>query len=166
MKNSHDANDISKYSNSLFSKLKKLVSSKEQFIENFVSDLSYPKDRDIIILALQEIMQNEDPEIAINNPSIEHILPLEPNKWGFKREDIQDFVNKIGNLTILTESDNNRLGNETLETKIREVYSKSHFRINKEIEKKWREKFSQDPKKAIEERSKKIAEKVEKIWSL
>ncbi len=166
VKSSRDSNDISKYSNSLFNKLKKLVSSKEQFIENFVSDLSYPKDRDIIMLALQEIMRNEDPEIAVNKPSIEHILPLEPNKWGFKREDVQDYVNKVGNLTILTENDNNRLGNETLEIKIREVYSKSHFKINKEVEAKWKKKFLLDPKKTIEERSKEIAEKIEKIWSL
>jgi len=166
VKSSRNSNDISRYSSSLFNKLKKLVSSREQFVENFVSDLSYPRDRDIIMLALQEIMRSEDSEIKINKPSIEHILPLEPNKWGFKREDVQDFVNKIGNLTILTENDNNKLGNETLETKIKEVYSKSHFRINKEIESKWKKKFLSDPKKAIEARGKEIAEKIEKIWSL
>jgi len=74
------------------------------------------------MLALEEIMRSEDPEIAINKPSIEHILPLEPNKWGLKRKDIQEFVNSIGNLTILTENDNTKLGNETLEYKIEKVY--------------------------------------------
>jgi len=166
VKDSRDSNDISKHSNILFNKLKKLVSSKEQFIENFVSDLSYPKDRDIIMLALEEIMRSEDPEIAINKPSIEHILPLEPNKWGLKRKDIQEFVNSIGNLTILTENDNTKLGNETLEYKIEKVYSKSHFKINKEIGTNWKEKFLLDPKKAIEDRAKELAEKIEKIWRI
>jgi len=166
VKSSRDSNDISRYSNSFFSKLKKLVSSKDQFVENFVSDLSYPKDKGIIMSALLEIMVNEDSEIMVQKPSIEHILPLEPNKWGLKREDVQDFVNKIGNLTILTQDYNNRLGNETLETKIKEVYSKSHFSINKEIGTKWKDKFLLDPKNAIEERSIEIAEKIEKIWSL
>jgi len=161
-----DINEISKYTNILFDKLRKLVSSKDQFIENFISDLRYPKDKEIIKQALIDIMAKDDPEISINGPTIEHILPQEPSKWGLKKEEIQEFVNKIGNLTILTIEDNNRLGNERLERKVEEVYSKSHFKINIEIGEKWKRMFLSDPKKAIEERSMELAEKVEGLWRI
>lgn len=137
-----------------FRELFDLVSSKENFAKSFSQELEYGSDSKLVEYLLLEVMNNyhkEDRGITVLEPNIEHILPQSPKKWGLSREQVSEFVNKIGNLTILHSADNNDAGNEALEEKIKKVYSISKFKFNKDIE-KYKEDFLKDPKLTIYKR--------------
>lgn len=137
-----------------FKELFNLVSSKEDFANTFSQELEYGSDSKLIEYLLLEVMNNYhelDRGITILEPNIEHILPQSPKKWGYSKEQVSEFVNKIGNLTILHSADNNDAGNETIDDKIKNVYSVSKFKFNEDI-KDYKNGFIKDPKTTIYKR--------------
>lgn len=64
--------------------------------------------------------------------TVEHILPQEPVKWKLKKEDVSEYVNSLGNLTLIDRRINGRMENKTLEEKIKD-FSISKFTINQEF---------------------------------
>lgn len=157
--------EFSKYFDIFIDKLKKLVKDDLQFIDNFVSDVSFEKDNKLIKEVLLEIMSHDNGNILINKPEIEHILPQEPRKWNLTKTITRDYVNKIGNLTLLFGGDNRVASNGTFDEKI-PVYINTRFLLNEEVASIWGEKFKNDWKSAIDDRGKNIAEKISKIWKL
>jgi len=143
-----------------------MVDRDDEFKENFVL-LAYKPNSDnrFIQYILETIFAHEEPTIKISKPTIEHILPRDPTGWGLKLEDVESYVNKIGNLTLLHEKDNQKLGNSPMKDKVTKVYSKSHFKMNKELGKRQKE-FEQDPGKAIERRDTELAKIASRIWKL
>jgi hypothetical protein len=157
--------DTSKDINLLFNKLKPLVNNREQFLDNLLSDVKYGRDNKIIAKIYADLMIVDDPEIKQSKPEIEHILPQTPTKWELEKTDIKDYVNKIGNLTLLFGEYNKEVGNEKIDKK-KEIFNRSNFKINKEISNKWSDEFSKDYKIAINNRGLKIAKQIEELWSL
>lgn len=157
--------EIAKESDIFFAKLKKLSSSKKQFIENFISDVKYGTDNKLIKTAFVELMQADNPEISTNKPEIEHILPQEPIEWKLTKTEIKDSVNKLGNLTLLFSDFNKENSNKTMDFK-RKVFKKSQFKLNQEIESKWSDDFDVNFSKAIALRGEELVTRLEKIWSL
>jgi len=150
-----------------FKELYKLVSNNEAFIENFSEELNYREGGDnfLVLYVLGEIMKNFDPKIKISEPTIEHIMPKDPHKWKLKKTDVKDYVNDIGNLTLLHDKDNKMLGNETMKVKVKKVFSKSAFKLNRKLTK--REKgFTENPREAIKKRGRKLGEISNKIWQM
>lgn len=145
--------------------LQNLVKDDDNFIERFPHELSYLSDNTLVKYILSKLMTSFDKEIRFSRPTIEHILPQEPVKWKLTKKDIEDFVERIGNLTLLHENDNSRAGNETVEYKYKNVYSKSKFKFNQNL-KGWVEKFKKDCKSAIEERGLSLGMEVNKIWRI
>jgi len=134
-----------------FKKLFKYVNKKKEFSKNFSKNLEYGSGSKLIEFLITELMINycrDDRGIAILDPNIEHILPQNPQKWGLSKESISGYVNKIGNLTILHNNDNNDAGNEPLSKKISDVYAKSKFKFNRDL-KKYEKDFLKDPEAAI-----------------
>jgi hypothetical protein len=160
-----DNKEFSKYFNIFIDKLKPLVRDDEQFIENFVSDVAYGNENKLIKETLIEIILQENKNIAVRDPEIEHILPKEPKKWNLTKTETREYINRLGNLTLLFEGDNKDVGNEKLDIKIK-IYNNSGININKEISKKWKDIFKNDWQKAIDDRSIEIANKISKIWRL
>ncbi len=166
------SSDVSTISNKFFKDIAKSVSSSDQFIENFVADVyctqKYTKDRGIVTEALKALMNFDNSEIQLQDPTIEHIIPEEPQKWKIKKSDIQNFVGKFGNLTLLNSKDNTKLGNEILNIKIEKVYNKSQLKINREIKTLWKKDFSdlKNLEKAVENRGLYLTKKLEKLWSM
>lgn len=68
----------------------------------------------------------------LNEISIEHIYPRNPPAEG-SAPDLDTLKDDIGNLTILTPSDNTELGNADFSTKKSLNYSRSNVRINRHI---------------------------------
>lgn len=65
--------------------------------------------------------------------TLEHILPKDHRKWDNMTEAVKNkFVNRLGNLTLLTPNDNPRNSNEVFENK-RKTFRNSSFIINNEI---------------------------------
>lgn len=156
---------VSGFADSFLGELKKLVSSEEQFVENFVADIKYGSDNRLIARVIMDIMKEENPSIKMNKPEIEHILPQKPEKWGLEEKEIKDHVNKIGNLTLLFEGDNKSVGNEIMDIKTN-MYKKSNFKFNKAINTKWCSIFKLDYRNAIYDRSVEIAKQIESIWKI
>ena len=65
--------------------------------------------------------------------NIEHLLPQKPDpEWNLKRADIKDYVNLIGNLTLLSKKLNSKIGNGTIPNKIDEL-TNSKIPITEEV---------------------------------
>ncbi len=158
----HSDIEYKKHIGKEFKELFNLLSDRESFAVNFSQELEYGSDSKLIEYILLKIMSNyneDDRGITVLDPNIEHILPKSPKKWGYSREQVSEFVNKIGNLTILHSADNNDVGNETLEEKIKSAYSVSKFNFNKDI-KNYKNIFMKDPKNAVFLRGKDIGKLV------
>jgi hypothetical protein len=84
--------------------------------------------------------------------NIEHILPQEPAKWGFKKSEIKDYVNLLGNLTIVDQQINSSMGNERLEVKLTEL-SKSKLPVTINLVHELEAKKSWDKSEIIERHS-------------
>jgi len=67
----------------------------------------------------------------INQQSVEHIYPRNPDEDMLDKE-LEEVKNKIGNLTVLSPGENDRLGNQDFEAKCQH-FASSNMRINQDI---------------------------------
>ncbi|MFQ5586917.1 MAG: HNH endonuclease family protein [Thermodesulfobacteriota bacterium] len=66
--------------------------------------------------------QTDEHLIDFDRVNIEHILPQNPSKeWGLSKEDIIDYVNKLGNLTLLSKILNSKIQNGPIDKKLPEL---------------------------------------------
>ena len=80
-----------------------------------------------------ELRETKEEKIDFTNVNIEHILPTSPHKdWGLDKKDIKDYVNRIGNLTLLSKTLNGKIQNKIVKHKIGE-YKKSSLPITKKL---------------------------------
>lgn len=157
--------DFKNMSNDFNQELTELVKNDDVFIERFAHELKYTSDVELIGYILSVIMSKYDRDIKISKPTIEHILPKDPTKWNLSKEEIVDYVDDIGNLTLLHETDNSAAGNETIKNKYAKVYINSKFLFNKDL-KDWIEKFEKDYKLAIQNRGRSLGEIANDIWTI
>jgi alkylhydroperoxidase/carboxymuconolactone decarboxylase family protein YurZ len=109
-------------------------------------------------------MQDGTGELIVDNQytNIEHVLPQKPAKWGYSEEEVNPFVNQIGNLVIVSKKINSSIGNAPLEEKLPDLM-KSELAIVEDFltdsrTGKWDEA-------AINKRSRKLATiAYDKIW--
>ncbi len=95
--------------------------------------------------------------------TIEHICPLHPEgTWAnFSDENVDNYAHRLGNLTLLQESQNRELGNAEYEEK-RQVFASSEFSITREIA----EQHGEWTPKSIEARQKKLAKTATSLWRI
>lgn len=138
----------------------------EEFKVSFVQKtLSTPR---IIKYLLSKIEINKSKnDSVIPNPdtlTVEHILPKKPNKdWPTKmRKDafLKEWVNRIGNVTILTEPMNREAQSNSFTFK-KSIYSQSSYSISKDI----CEYTDWDDEK-ISERQSDLSAIASKVWNL
>lgn len=154
----------------LKSELKSELPSRELFLENY-KELSYgrsEKARQLIKYSFEEINNYKatgEHKIDFSKVNIEHILPQEPTKWGLTKNEIKHYVNKIGNLTLLSHKINSKIGNDVISRKLLEL-KKSEIGITSELvaiiesQNDWNEEM-------IYERQYKLAEKsFDEIWKI
>lgn len=101
----------------------------------------------------------------IDNPeySLEHVLPENPiDGWEhFGHEQIDEWIYRLGNLTLLEASLNRTAGNKLFNEK-RAVYAQSHFRITREIA----EQNEEWTVERLAERQRRMARLATGIWRL
>jgi len=126
---------------SIFAELEKELKKESPRSEHFISEfsnLSYRNSeqyRRLIKYILSKIdshyRETKEEMIDFDNVNIEHLLPQKPDKaWGLDKRDIKDYVNKLGNLTLIDKRINSRVGNKIIKEKI-DTLSKSNLPINK-----------------------------------
>jgi hypothetical protein len=152
--------------------IKEELPSSEVFKESF-ENLSYKnseKTRKLIKYILGEIndfnAKTKEHKIDFNNVNIEHILPQKPDKaWKLTKKEIKEYVNKIGNLTLLDKRINSKVQNKVIKEKIK-FLEDSELPITKilvkelsDLKYKWR-------KKEIIGRQKRLADiAYNKVWN-
>lgn len=81
----------------------------------------------------ESLQKTDENRPDFNTVNIEHILARNPHKTSaLKKEDIKGFVNKIGNLTLLSKKINSRLQNVSPKQKLPEL-EKSELAITKNL---------------------------------
>ncbi len=122
------------------------------------------KSKPVIRYILKGINKAIDKETEIVNDNkkihIEHIMPENTDKWDVNKEIHEEFLWKLGNLTLLGSEYNKNISNKNFEEK-KKVYNKSTILITKKLEKyeKWDEY-------TIEERQNGLAELAVKVWNI
>lgn len=136
----------------------------EVFEEEFaLAQLTKAGQRRPILDALENRMRTDSgkdelrPDEALH---VEHIYPQSPDKT-MKLDDHDDWVNRIGNLTLLTGSKNSRIGNRDFRTVKLPVIQLSLLEINEYVmrQKSW------GPEQ-IEERQRILASYAPRVWPL
>lgn len=156
--------ELEKCLSGLLNDLKEKIPTKEEFIENF-SNLTYKsteKQINLLKYIFERINNKGKSEILLDNISIEHILPLNPvPEWSLNKSKIKEYVNCIGNLTIIGPEYNRQAANKVVKEKI-DYYEKSSIDMTKELAKK----FKENPKWGSDEIKKRSNELAEIAWDL
>ena len=127
---------------SIFSQLEKELidqwPSHESFREHF-SEIGYgpyQRSRDLVKYILNDINSAKttgEHKIDFDNVNMEHILPQNPCKeWNLKKREIKPYVNKLGNLTLVSKRFNSKVGNKTIPDKI-SSYAESEIVMTKQL---------------------------------
>lgn len=145
----------------------KIISDQETIVaasNRYINSSEFKKIR-YILKAIYDFDTNK--EITINGDSehvnLEHILPQNPKDeslWikNFKTTNISNYINNLGNLTLILGKKNTSLGNKEF-TEKRLKLKDSNIKHNMEIAKN--ESWT---KKEIEERAQKLANKITCVW--
>jgi len=126
----------------VFQQLEELYPDDDAFMTSF-AQFSLPKARSPVgryLLAKIEDRRRRSQE-RITDPDIltlEHILPLNPSpewnaKWDAALGEMEEYVWRLGNLTLLSEAPGRKAGNAPFTEKCREIYSSSELLITREL---------------------------------
>jgi len=118
--------------NDILNKLNSQKISNEAFKNHFMS--LETKNKPIIRYILKEIdnltSTNETIISDSDDVHIEHILPQTKGEWIV--DDHEDFVNKLGNLTLLGSEFNRKISNSLFDNK-KKMYQKSEIKITQDL---------------------------------
>ena len=98
--------------------------------------------------------------------NMEHILPQSPEQWGLEKNEIEEYVNLIGNITLLSKKLNSKIGNRKLSEKLPHL-SESELEITKRLVHSIKENGMKWDEGAILSRSNELAEiAYSNIWNI
>jgi len=161
----------------IWDNLKSIVPKDDEFRNDFkaYSEATAAKAR--YILAQIEIVkwQKVNPEKDLEKTpcsdtsilNLEHILPKNPsNEWGSiisaDKTIVQECLNSIGNLCLLSAKVNRQLGSLSFQTKSSETYKKSEIITTRDLS----ENYSNWDRKSIESRTSDLAELAIEAWPI
>lgn len=162
---------------SIFSRLEKELKSEapsETLFMEYFPELSYKsseESRRLIKYILGKIndfhRETDEYLINFNTVNIEHLLPQNPDQeWNLSKKDIKDYVNKLGNLTLLSHIINSKIQNSIAPKKLPEL-KKSELAITKKLVKLLDDLDGQWGEEPIIARQKELAEIAYKsIWAI
>lgn len=151
----------------IFELLKNAYIEDQRFAEDF-SKATFGKTdlaRYILVQLNNEMEQDGAVGVKEEAISLEHILPKNPGSDWVNAvpagDDPDQWVEMIGNLTLLDKPVNRELGNKDFNTKKEKAYAISKLAVNASVASK--DKWAS---KEIEERSKALASVAKRAWSL
>lgn len=162
---------------SIFSRLEKELKgeapSETVFMEHFSGlELKYSDESrrliKYILGRINEYYQKTDEYlINFNTVNIEHLLPQNPDKeWKLNKKDIKGYVNKIGNLTLLSHILNSKAQNGIISEKMSELKN-SELAITKKLVNQLEELNCQWGEELINDRQRELAEIAFKaVWAI
>ena len=113
--------------------------SEQLFNEKF-ADISYRNSENsrrltkYILAEINTSLRNTDENrIDFNSVNIEHVLPQNPHKdWRLTKTEIKGYVNKLGNLTLLSKRINSKVQNVPINRKLPEL-QKSELPVTQQL---------------------------------
>jgi len=136
------------------------IPTDENIKEHFLNDNEYSNW--YTKLALEKIENNQN-NLPIWSLNIEHVMPQTSNDyWKSKINEwsvYDDVVNKIGNLTLVSERDNSKMSNKDFDSKKKVLQKTNHVNLNVRIlrEDEWNENI-------INKRSLELVEQFNEIY--
>ena len=138
--------------------------------DNFVSDFTYisvntrrnKKLAKYILVNIENHLSGSDYDYDTGDITIEHILPENPSsEWfdNFPEDEMENFVYRLGNLTLLESTKNRKVGNEPFFKKV-DIYKTSKFQLTSNIS------FDEWNKETITKRQKYLASLAKQIWRI
>lgn len=105
-------------------------------------------------------------EIAIDydHVSLEHILPQDPKNWGLSEAQVEDYVDLLGNLTLVQKGFNAKMGNKPPKVKA-QILAKSAFKMNKRLAKKLVSKGGWGESDILARQSKMATTAYDELWA-
>ena len=97
------------------------------------------KNKNVLRIFLDKLEHDQNPApVDLDKLNIEHVMPQNPrNEWydilNVDQETYERNVNRLGNLTLASISDNSRMQNRLWDYKNKIIANTSHLKINKEI---------------------------------
>ncbi len=87
-----------------------------------------------ILFEVEKHLSGQDYDLESDKYNVEHILPEHPgNEWeDYDENSEENFIYRLGNMTLMTASENRDLGNKAYAIK-KPVYEKSVFQITRKI---------------------------------
>jgi len=152
----------------LFEKLRSIYVVDERFVEDFsnfsIADTGGArKIAKYMLIKLENDLANPPKDVISDPASLEHILPENPSgEWANEFDDdaeINEWVQKIGNLTLLEIAINRDVGNSPFIQKV-EAYRKSGYALSKLIA----DENNVWGKTDIEKRQRQLALRAKIIW--
>lgn len=150
--------------------------SDEDFEKNFIKlNISKEKLQKYILIELEKSLTptGTDEKVIAETITIEHILPKNPDEsWAtvfdLENKEYKDYVNRIGNLTLLSGKINPKLGNKLFEEKVNadDGYRISDVRLTKQLVTDYFPKYIKWDKNTIEQRQIGLAQMAKKIWEI
>ena len=148
--------------------LKSIIPQDEEFKERFkIATVSKEKLARYYLKAIENYHRGEDnPELLVNsNPdsvNLEHILPKNPeDNWpNFNEEEVNTYVKRIGNLTLMKTKENNDFKSSAFSTK-KEKYKESELWITNSLN-----EYEDWTRESINKRQNLLADLAVKTWSL
>ncbi|GAB1402196.1 DUF262 domain-containing protein [Elusimicrobiota bacterium] len=142
--------------------LKKIYMPKDSFITNF-ANAEIKRTQTIKYLFNKINIQMQGGPLDINSLTVEHILAQNKNGDWTSYEDAEEYIWKLGNLTLLEKETNRKLNNKIFAKKI-PIYSNIQMPIVQNIipnsiNKTW-------TKESIEKRQKELANLAQDIWGI
>ena len=155
-----------------------LFPSNEELKKGFKESKVSNNNAKVVLYFIEKLLQGNEKNTltlrTINKYEIEHVIPKKWEKnWGYNLNDVEmyrrsEYVNKIGNFTLVTESLNKSLTNDNWDTKKTGKEGKGGFleycKGVKTFEKYMQEKDWNE--KIIDERADFLYEKGKEVWPL
>ena len=122
------------------SKLKTDFVTSEHFKNQFIANIKYSDNsskRHLLhytLLKINEYLSGGTGELKVDSSvtNIEHIMPRKPIQWGYNEEEVADYINDIGNLTLLHQRLNSQAGNKKFLEKLQHLEG-SDLTITKDV---------------------------------
>ena len=111
----------------------------DEYLKSNLKGLNAYALKNYLFVIFEKIESHNNPApVDFSVLNIEHLMPQTPTKeWiealGIKKEVYEYNLNRLGNLTLATASDNSRMSNNLFEYKKAVLESTSHLKMNAEI---------------------------------
>lgn len=151
--------------------LRDLLPSNELFRDNFLEITYKESEKSRIFLKyifskMERELGNKELALDYDSISIEHLLPKAPSvEWGVTEDQVKPYVNMIGNLTIISQDMNGKIGNKPMSEKIR-LLKTSKLCITEKVTKLIIQNKLCWGESEIRERSLSLAQEAYEMWSI